>query len=115
MRRYGAALEGKWLGLPPRPGLWRHRRRVDERPPQTAGRRANRNAADADWLARGARMFRLPGIDGPGRSPLERVASGEAHRTAQEGQVFSRVHVADIASGVVAGSRRRRGRTTSPV
>lgn len=68
-----------------------------------AGRRANRNAADAAWLALGARVFRLPGIYGPGRSPLERVAAGEAHRVEQPGQVFSRIHVADVAKGVTYG------------
>ncbi|MEH3040613.1 MAG: NAD(P)-dependent oxidoreductase [Sphingomonas paucimobilis] len=75
---------------------------VDEGSP-IAGRRANRNAADAAWLALGARVFRLPGIYGPGRSPLERVAAGEAHRVDCPGQVFSRVHVADIAQGVARG------------
>lgn len=75
---------------------------VDESAP-IAGRRANRNAADAAWLALGARVFRLPGIYGPGRSPLERVAAGEAHRVDCPGQVFSRVHVADVAKGVAYG------------
>jgi nucleoside-diphosphate-sugar epimerase len=105
LRRYGAALGGKWLGYLSSTGVygdtggaW-----VDESAPADKGRRENRNAADAAWLTRGARVFRLPGIYGPGRSPLERVAAGEAHRTAQPGQVFSRVHVADIAAGVVAG------------
>lgn len=75
---------------------------VDESAP-IAGRRANRNDADATWLALGARVFRLPGIYGPGRSPLERVAAGEAHRVDSPGQVFSRVHVGDIADGVARG------------
>ena len=48
-------------------------------------------------------MFRLPGIYGPGRSALERVREGKAHRIDLPEQVFSRVHVADIASGVIAG------------
>ena len=48
-------------------------------------------------------MFRLPGIYGPGRSPLDRVTRGEAHRTGIAGQVFSRVHVDDLAHGVIAG------------
>ena len=51
----------------------------------------------------GAHVFRLPGIYGPGRSPLDRVASGAAHRIDLPGQVFSRVHVEDIARGVIAG------------
>lgn len=51
----------------------------------------------------GARVFRLPGIYGPGRSPLDRVREGRAHRTGLTDQVFSRVHVDDIVSGVIAG------------
>lgn len=77
-------------------GAW-----VDETAP-VRGRRAGRNAADAAWLALGARVLRLPGIYGPGRSPLDRVAAGEAHRTGIAGQVFSRVHVADIAAAALA-------------
>lgn len=100
---YAARLEGRWLGYLSSTGVygdagggW-----VDESAP-IRGRRASRNAADGEWLARGARVFRLPGIYGPGRSPLTRVAAGEAHRTGDPGQVFSRVHVADIARGVMA-------------
>ena len=67
------------------------------------GRRGNRTQADLDWLALGARVFRLPGIYGPGRSALDRVAEGKAHRIDLPDQVFSRVHVDDIVSGVIAG------------
>lgn len=101
---YGEALAGRWLGYLSSTGVygdaggaW-----VDENAP-IAGRRPARNAADAAWLAMGARVFRLPGIYGPGRSPLERVATGKAHRVDVPGQVFSRVHVDDIVSGVIAG------------
>lgn len=79
-------------------GAW-----VDETAPTGAGRRGARAGADAGWLALGARVFRLPGIYGPGRSPLDRIRSGEARRIDVPGQVFSRVHVDDIASGVIAG------------
>lgn len=105
LTRYGARLAGRWLGYLSSTGVygdtggaW-----VDESAAADRGRRAPRNDADAAWLARGARVFRLPGIYGPGRSPLERVAAGEAHRTGAAGQVFSRVHVTDIAAGVIAG------------
>ena len=101
---YGDALQNPWLGYLSSTGVygdaggaW-----VDESAPTGAGRRTARAAADAAWLARGARVFRLPGIYGPGRSPLERVAEGRAHRTGLNDQVFSRVHVDDIVSGVVA-------------
>lgn len=105
LRDYGDVLDGRWLGYLSSTGVygdaggaW-----VDEHAPADRGRRPLRNAADADWLARGACAFRLPGIYGPGRSALDRVAEGQAHRTGAAGQVFSRVHVADIATGVVAG------------
>ena len=103
--RYGDVLAGKWLGYLSSTGVYGDTAGawVDEGAPADRGRRAPRNAADANWLAMGARVFRLPGIYGPGRSPLARVASGQAHRTGIAGQVFSRVHVADLASGVVAG------------
>jgi nucleoside-diphosphate-sugar epimerase len=78
-------------------GAW-----VDETAP-SSGRRTTRAAADAAWLMLGARVFRLPGIYGPGRSPLDRVREGQAHRIDLPGQVFSRIHVDDIVAGVIAG------------
>ena len=68
----------------------------------TGGRRPERTTADRAWLDLGARVFRLPGIYGPGRSALDRAMAGEGRRVGGNG-VFSRVHVDDIASGVVAG------------
>ncbi len=67
------------------------------------GRRISRNEADQAWLALGARVYRLPGIYGPGRSALDRVAEAKAHRIDLPDQIFSRVHVDDIVSGVMAG------------
>jgi nucleoside-diphosphate-sugar epimerase len=65
------------------------------------GRRTARAEADAAWLRLGARVLRLPGIYGPGRSALERVAAGEARRIDLPSQVFSRVHVDDIVQGCI--------------
>ena len=105
--RYGPDLvrSGRWLGYLSSTGVygdaggaW-----VDEAMPTGGGRRSARTAADAAWLRMGARVFRLPGIYGPGRSPLDRVRDGRAHRTGLTDQVFSRVHVEDIVSGVIAG------------
>src|SRR3546814_11704475 len=55
---------------------------VDETAPVGGGRRTMRVAADLAWqaLRPGVRVFRLPGIYGPGRSPLDRVAAGPARR-----------------------------------
>lgn len=104
LARYGDQIGRCWTGYLSSTGVygdtggaW-----VDESAPLN-GRRADRNAADAAWTGLGARVFRLPGIYGPGRSALERVASGAAHRIDVSGQVFSRVHVDDIVSGVIAG------------
>jgi nucleoside-diphosphate-sugar epimerase len=111
LARYGEVLQGRWLGYLSSTGVygdaggaW-----VDESAPIGGGRRRARAEADAAWLALGARVFRLPGIYGPGRSPLDRVAAGTAHRVDVPGQVFSRVHVDDIASGVIAGLKAPAG------
>jgi len=47
-------------------------------------------------------VFRLAGIYGPGRSPLDKVRLGLAQRIAQPGHLFARIHVADIAATVRA-------------
>lgn len=102
---YGDALKGKALSYLSSTGVygdtggaW-----VDETAPVGTGRRTARSEADAAWLALGARVYRLPGIYGPGRSVLDRVKEGRAHRIDLPGQVFSRAHVEDIAAGVTAG------------
>ena len=104
LARYGDALEGRWLGYLSSTGVYGDTQGawVDESARTGGGRRSARAAADAAWLARGARVFRLPGIYGPGRSPLERVREGRAHRVGLVDQVFSRVHVDDIVTGVLA-------------
>ncbi|MDX2074338.1 MAG: SDR family oxidoreductase [Alphaproteobacteria bacterium] len=65
--------------------------------------RLNRRvAAEKEWLARGGHVFRLAGIYGPGRSAIDDVRGGTARRIDKPGQVFSRIHVEDIAQVVVA-------------
>lgn len=105
---YGEALTGKALFYLSSTGVYGDRQGawVDEATPTIAqsgeGRRNARAEADLAWLNGGARLFRLPGIYGPGRSALDRVRAGQARRIDMPGQVFSRVHVDDIVSGVVA-------------
>ena len=48
-------------------------------------------------------IFRLPGIYGPGRNQLESVKDGTAKRIIKTGQIFSRIHVEDIA-GILKAS-----------
>lgn len=107
--RYGDALASapaRWIGYLSSTGVygdtggaW-----VDESTASGGGRRMARARADIRWqaLRDDVRVFRLPGIYGPGRSVLERIAAGKAHRIDLADQVFSRVHVDDIASGVIA-------------
>ena len=100
---YGDVLADGWTGYLSSTGVYGDTRGawVDESAPTGTGRRSARAAADAAWLGRGAHVFRLPGIYGPGRSPLDRVRGGKAHRV-DAPNVFSRVHVDDIVSGVIA-------------
>jgi nucleoside-diphosphate-sugar epimerase len=58
--------------------------------------------AEAGWRARGAQVFRLAGIYGPGRSPFDRLRAGDAQRIIKPGQVFSRIHRDDIVSALRA-------------
>jgi len=75
---------------------------------------ARRVAAERDWLEVGRGMgltvqvFRLPGIYGPGRSAFDRLRAGQARRIAAPGQVFSRIHVDDLAAGLEASIARPR-------
>lgn len=74
----------------------------------TSPRSRRRVAAEAAWLDFHSRhgvpvhVFRLAGIYGPGRNALEAVRSGRARRIVKPGQVFSRIHVDDIATTLEA-------------
>lgn len=86
-------------------GAW-----VDENAPVRADVARSKDRADAerDWLTLYRRhglpvhLFRLAGIYGPGRSPLERIRAGNARRIVKPGHQFSRIHVDDIAQVLMA-------------
>ena len=114
-----AACEGlrpAWLGYLSTTGVYGDRGGgwVDEAdtPQPRQARSRVRLAAEQAWQAWGARhgvptdIFRLPAIYGPGRSALDQVREGRAHRIDKPGQVFSRVHVADLAQTVLAAMAR---------
>jgi nucleoside-diphosphate-sugar epimerase len=71
-----------------------------------------RVAAEAGWLDLYRRhgipvhIFRLAGIYGPGRSALDTVRQGRAQRIDKPGQVFSRIHVADLVAVLRASMAR---------
>ena len=74
--------------------------------PQSA-RAVARVLAERQWLATGlpVQVFRLAGIYGPGRGPFEKVRDGSARRVIKANQVFSRIHVADIAATLIGSIR----------
>jgi nucleoside-diphosphate-sugar epimerase len=61
--------------------------------------------AEAQWQSLGLplHIFRLAGIYGPGRNALLSLKDGTAKRVIRPGQVFSRIHVDDIA-GILKAS-----------
>jgi nucleoside-diphosphate-sugar epimerase len=107
--RYGEALaaaRATWIGYLSSTGVYGDARGawIDESAAIGSGRRSARSEADLAWqkLREDMRIFRLPGIYGPGRSAFERIAQGKAHRIDLPDQVFSRIHVDDIISAVRA-------------
>jgi nucleoside-diphosphate-sugar epimerase len=91
---------GDWVDeqTPPRPGSARGRERL---------------AAELAWADFGARqniavaVLRLAGIYGPGQNALDQIARGKARRVVKPGQIFNRIHVADIAQAIDAVFARR--------
>jgi nucleoside-diphosphate-sugar epimerase len=71
---------------------------ADLHPSTERGQR--RVEAEREWQAIDGlplHLFRLAGIYGPGRGPFAKVRAGTARRIIKPGQVFSRIHVEDIA------------------
>jgi nucleoside-diphosphate-sugar epimerase len=93
--------QGRWVdeGTPPKPNSARTEARV---------------VAEQAWLDFGkeigvpVQVFRLAGIYGPGRSVFDKLAAGTARRINKDGQVFSRIHVDDIATVLEASMARPR-------
>ena len=109
-----AARHLQWVGYLSTTGVYGHHGGdwVDESaPPNPAtARGAARVVAEAGWsaLRKGLplHVFRLAGIYGPGRGPFEKVRNGTARRIIKPGQVFSRIHVDDIAQVLAASIAR---------
>jgi nucleoside-diphosphate-sugar epimerase len=93
---------GEWVDetTPPQPGSARGRARLD---------------AEGAWQRPGARcgaavvVLRLAGIYGPGQNALVQIKQGNARRIVKPGQVFNRIHVADIAQAIDAAFARKGG------
>jgi len=103
----------KWVGYLSTTGVYGDRGGdwVDEDSPlePSTARGQRRLDAEKSWLrlhndfGLPVHLFRLAGIYGPGRNQLLTVLNGSAKRIIKPGQIFSRIHVDDIA-GVLAAS-----------
>ena len=103
-----AALKPSWVGYLSTTGVYGDRAGAwvgEQTPVAPVSERAKRRvAAEQEWLAWGSarnlavQIFRLAGIYGPGRNQLEALREGTARRILKSGQVFSRIHVEDIAT-----------------
>lgn len=87
-------------------GAW-----VDETTPlaPTAERGRWRMSAEQHWAripGLPVHIFRLAGIYGPGRGPFSKLKRGGLRRIIKPGQVFSRIHVDDIAQVLMASMER---------
>jgi nucleoside-diphosphate-sugar epimerase len=90
-------------------GAW-----IDEAAPTRPdnARQGARVDTEQAWLALAARsgkamhVLRLAGIYGPGRNVLRDLQAGEARRIDKPGQVFNRIHVADIGAAIAAALQR---------
>lgn len=97
----------RWVGYLSTTGVYGDHRGdwVDETTTTTHCRNRSqaRIQAEQDWRARGwpLQCFRLPGIYGPGRSPFSTLRQSRARLIHKPGQVFSRIHVDDIAGAVL--------------
>lgn len=109
-----AAIEHKpdWMGYLSTTGVYGDHQGawVDEdTPPGPLGTRGQRRVdAEKTWGALAEKhdlpmhYFRLAGIYGPGRNQLQSLENGTARRIDKPGQVFSRIHVDDIAQVLLA-------------
>ncbi len=105
----------RWLGYLSTTGVYGDHAGgwVDEQTPLTPSTKRGqaRVAAEAAWQAIPGlplHIFRLAGIYGPGRGPFEKVRDGSARRIIKPDQLFSRIHVNDIAQALILSLRSPR-------
>ncbi len=114
-----AAGQIKWLGYLSTTGVYGDHDGAwidEDTPPGPVSERGQRRvAAEAAWAELAAthdlpiHYFRLAGIYGPGRNQLATLKAGTARRIDKPGQVFSRIHVDDIAQILRASMARPMG------
>jgi nucleoside-diphosphate-sugar epimerase len=110
------AAQMKWLGYLSTTGVYGDHAGAwidEDTPPGILGARGQRRVeAETAWGELAAaydlpmHYFRLAGIYGPGRNQLASLKAGTARRIEKPGQVFSRIHVDDIAAILLASMEK---------
>jgi nucleoside-diphosphate-sugar epimerase len=107
----GRTAHVKWIGYLSTTGVYGDTQGawVDEStlPAPAAPRTIARVKAETAWLTQDAHIFRLAGIYGPGRNALDQLKKGDARSIYKKDQVFSRIHVDDIATILMASMQKR--------
>jgi len=101
------SLSLEWIGYLSTTGVYGNTKgdwvsEIDE-PNPFQKRSHKRLNCEKEWLESGlpVQIFRLPGIYGPGRSTFEAIKNKKIRVILKEKQVFSRIHVADIANAII--------------
>lgn len=112
------APELKWVAYLSTPAVYGDRQGAvvseDDTPNPGSARGRRRLDAERGWLDAfpgedvSVQIFRLAGIYGPGRSPIDQLRAGTARIIEKPGQVFNRIHVDDIGTILLASMERPR-------
>ena len=101
------SLSLEWVGYLSTTGVYGHTKgewvsEIDK-PNPFQKRSHKRLNCEKEWIESGlpVQIFRLPGIYGPGRSTFEAIKNKKIRVISKEKQVFSRIHVADIANAII--------------
>ena len=101
------SLSLQWVGYLSTTGVYGNTKgdwvsEIDE-PNPCQKRSYKRLNCEKEWIESGlpVQIFRLPGIYGPGRSTFEAIKNKKIRVISKENQVFSRIHVADIANAII--------------
>jgi len=101
------SLSPEWVGYLSTTGVYGDTKgdwvsEIDE-PNPFQNRSHKRLNCEKEWIESGlpVQIFRLPGIYGPGRSTFEAIKNKKIRVISKKNQVFSRIHVADIANAII--------------
>ncbi len=97
----------EWIGYLSTTGVYGDKKgnwvNEDTKPNPQQERSIRRLSCEQEWLETNlpVQILRLPGIYGPGRSAVDNLINGKSQMINKPGQVFSRIHVDDIAGAIL--------------